>query len=261
MATIEELASLGLIALGNQLLGLIESLVHERSLLIVEVLHIRLELHELGIILCPLGRTGNNERGTGVIDKDGVDLIDDGVMMLPLDEVIHTDSHIVTEVVEAELVVGTKGNIAVISLFTGFAIGFMLIDTVDGESVEHIERSHPLGISFGEVIVDSNDMDTLACKSVEEYREGRNESLSFSGRHLRYLSLMKNDTSDKLDIVMDHVPGNLIATGYPVVLPDGIVAFDMDKILSGSSQISIEISSRNRNGLILGKSPCGRFHD
>ena len=137
----------------------------------------------------------------------------------------------------------------------------MLIDTVDGESVEHIERSHPLGISFGEVIVDSNDMDTLACKSVEEYREGRNESLSFSGRHLRYLSLMKNDTSDKLDIVMDHVPGNLIATGYPVVLPDGIVTINMDKILSGSSQISVEISSRNRNGLILGKSPCGRFHD
>ena len=69
-------------------------------------------------------------------------------MMLLLNEVVHRSSHVVTKIVEAELVVGTECDVACICLLAGFAVRLMLVDTVYRKAMEHIERTHPLRVSL-----------------------------------------------------------------------------------------------------------------
>ena len=83
----QELAAFGLVLVRDRLLRIVERLGDELALEVVEPLDIGAELQELVVALGLLDRTGNDERGTGVVDEDGVNLIHDGVVMLPLDEV------------------------------------------------------------------------------------------------------------------------------------------------------------------------------
>ena len=55
-------------------------------------------------------------RGSGLIDQDRVDLVDDGVEERPLDHLGQIIDHVVAQVIEAELVVGAIGNVGAISL-------------------------------------------------------------------------------------------------------------------------------------------------
>jgi len=69
-------------------------------------------------------------------------------MMLLLNEIVHRSSHVVTEIVEAELIVGTECDVACICLLAGLAVRLMLVDAVHRKAMEHIERSHPLRVSL-----------------------------------------------------------------------------------------------------------------
>ena len=55
---------------------------------------------------------GNDQRGTGFVDENGVHLVDDGVVKLSLYQLLFVDHHVVTKVVETVLVVGYISDIA-----------------------------------------------------------------------------------------------------------------------------------------------------
>ena len=65
-------------------------------------------------------RPGNNERRAGFVDQDTVHFIDDAEIKLTLDKIIRAEFHIVAEVVEPELVVGTIGDVGVIGFLPVF---------------------------------------------------------------------------------------------------------------------------------------------
>ena len=132
----------------------------------------------------------------------------------------------------------------------------MLVDTVHAETMEHVERPHPFGVSFGEVVVDRDHMHALACKRVEEYGKGCHEGLSFTGRHFSDLSFVQGDTADELHIVMHHVPRDLVAAGNPFVVEDCLVAVDGHEIV-GSGQGAVKIVGDDCNGLVLGQPARG----
>ena len=87
-------------------------------------------------------------------------------------------------------------------------------------------------------------------KCVQEDWQGRHESLSLSGCHLRNLALMKDYSTDQLDIVVDHVPGNLVAAGHPVVVPYGIVTVYLDEVPAGA-ELTVKISGLYADGRVL----------
>ncbi len=103
---------------------------------------------------------GNNQRGTGLIDQDRVDFVDDGVIEGTLNHVIGRHHHIVTQVIETQFVIGAKGNVAGIS---GFALGVgqVVDDQAYRQAAEFIYRSHPSGITAGQVVIDGNDVDAF----------------------------------------------------------------------------------------------------
>ena len=68
--------------------------------------------------------------------------------MLTLHEIVHRHRHVVTEVVETELVICTECDVACICLATCRAVRLVLVDTVYRKSVEHVKRSHPLRVTL-----------------------------------------------------------------------------------------------------------------
>jgi hypothetical protein len=58
-----------------------------------------------------LGLAGDDQRRAGLVDQDGVHLVDDGVVEAALHALAQLIHHVVAQVVEAELVVGAVGDV------------------------------------------------------------------------------------------------------------------------------------------------------
>ena len=63
---------------------------------------------ELGRLV---GRARDDQRRPGLVDEDGVDLVDDGEDVAALGHELAGAVHVVAQVVEAELVVGAVGDV------------------------------------------------------------------------------------------------------------------------------------------------------
>ncbi len=146
----------------------------------------------------------------------------------------------------------------------------MLVDTVHGKAVEHVKRAHPLGVTLTQVVVHGDHVHALAGERVQEDRKRRDEGLAFTGRHLGDASplllvglegAVQDDTADELDVVMDHVPGDLVAAGEPVVLPDGLVPVDMHEVAALRGELLVEVRSGHFDQFALLETAGGGLHD
>ena len=182
--------------------------------------------------------------------------------MLALHEVGRRDCHVVAKVVETELVVRTECDVCHVGLAALRRVGTVLVDTVDRESVEHIERAHPLRVALCEVVVDGYDVNAVAGKSVEEYRECRHESLTLTGSHLRNLALVQYDTAEELYVVVNHFPLQVVAACCPVVVIDSLVAVDgYEVVLRVGSELAVEVGSCYYGLLVLCEAACCVLND
>ena len=103
-------------------------------------------------------------------------------------------------------------------------------------------------------------MDSLSGKSIKKNRKSSHESLTLTCCHLSNLTLMKNDTTDQLHIIMDHIPGHLVTTGHPMVLPKCIIPFDAHKLL-GCTKVTVELSRLYFDDRIFLETACCGLHD
>ena len=162
-----------------------------------------------------LALAGDDQRGTGLVDEDGVHLVHDGKVVATLYQLLGVDGHVITQIVKAELVVGTVGDVGV--------VGRLLIlahDSVDdqthGQTHEAVDLTHPLAVALGQVIVDGDNVHALAGQCVEVGRQGSHQGLTFTGLHLSDTALVQDDTADELYPVgthAQHTPGGLTAGG------------------------------------------------
>ena len=102
-------------------------------------------------------------------------------------------------------------------------------------------------------------MHAIPGKSIQKYRQSRDKSFSFTCRHFGNFALVQNDTAEQLDIIMNHVPCHLIASGYPVILIDGFISFDMYKIMS-QCQFPVKRCSSHGDRFILSKTTGSIFY-
>ena len=241
------------------LLGLGEELGAKILLRIDDGLHLRAILVEE--LLLALGyRAGDDQRRTGIVDQHGVDLVDDGVVMLTLHEVLRADGHVVAQVIEAELVVRSEGDVREVSLAALVGIGLVLVDTIHGESVKHVERPHPFGVTLGEVVVDGNHVHPFSGEGIKENGERGDKCLTLASGHLGNLAFVEHNAAEELHVVVDHVPLDLVTTGHPVVLVDGFVAVDADEVVA-RSQITVEIGGGDSDLFLLNEAACRILDD
>ena len=105
--------------------------------------------------------TGNNQRCTRLIDQNRVDLIDNCVGKLSLYQLFLVDNHVVTQIIESQLIVRYIGDIARV-LFSSFVIVHGVQYASNGKSEEFVYLSHPGCVTVCQIVVDRNDMHALS---------------------------------------------------------------------------------------------------
>ena len=63
-----------------------------------------------------IGRAGDDERGAGFVDQDGVDFVHDAEVVFTLHHFGDIELHVVAQVIEAELIVGAVGDVGSVGL-------------------------------------------------------------------------------------------------------------------------------------------------
>ena len=149
---------------------------------------------------------GYDQRSSGLIDQYGVDLINDGKFQASLYQLLFVDDHIVSQIIEAQLIVGDICDVAVISR-TALVVVHAVEYDANGKAKELMHLSHPLGITLSQIIIDRYDMHALACQRVQISRKGGNQSLSFTSLHLSDTPLVEDNAADQLHAVMLHAQG------------------------------------------------------
>ena len=109
--------------------------------------------------------------------------------------------HIVAQVIEPELVVGTVGDVRIVSV-APLLVGKIGDDHADSQPEEAVDLAHPAGVAAGEVVIHGDDVDALPLERIEVDRERRDQGLAFAGLHLGDLAAVKCDAADQLDVVM-----------------------------------------------------------
>ena len=178
-----------------------------------------------------LALAGDNQRRSCLVDQNGVHLVHDGKGVSSLDKLGFVNCHIITKVVKAQFVIGAIGNIGGISLPP-------LVGTHTRHYQPHrqthkfMDLTHPLGVTGGKVVVDSDHVDAGPCQRVQIAGQNGNQCLTFTGLHFCDSSLMEHDTANELYRVgahTQHTPGGLpnggeclgqnVVQGFTVIKP------------------------------------------
>ncbi|RIH77558.1 hypothetical protein Mterra_03757 [Calidithermus terrae] len=151
-----------------------------------------------------LGRPADDERGAGLVDEDGIDLVNDGVVqrgVVAQHQEFGLHHHVVAQVVEAQLRVGHVGHVGAVG---GLALlgGGVVLDDAHAQAQAAVHGPHPLGVAAGEVVVDGHQVHALARDGVERDRERRHQRLALAGAHLRDLALVQRRPADELHVVV-----------------------------------------------------------
>src|SRR5699024_11774643 len=109
--------------------------------------------------------SGNDQRGTGLVDKYRVYLIDDGIVQISLYQLFFIDYHIVTKVIESQLIIGYISDIAGI-LGSSLVILHRVQHHAYSKSQKLMNLSHPLSVTVCQVIVDGYNVYTLSFQCV-----------------------------------------------------------------------------------------------
>ncbi|MPM18839.1 hypothetical protein SDC9_65256 [bioreactor metagenome] len=85
--------------------------------------------------------------------------------MAPLNHLLLIGHHVVPQIVKAKLVVGAVGDVCLIGRF--FLVPrYPMDDKAYRKPHEAVDFAHPLTVAAGQIIVDCDDVDTLAGECV-----------------------------------------------------------------------------------------------
>ena len=195
-----------------------------------QVFHIRAPLHLLGQDIAGLielrgfsALPGDDQRGSRFIDQHRVHLVDDGVMQITQNQLLLVDDHIVSQVVKAQFIIRHISDI--LGIFRTPFLGFHAVEhAAHFQPQELMYRPHPGSVTAGQVIIDGNNMHTLAFQRVQVCRKRGNQRLTFTCLHLGNTSLMQNNTAHQLyaeGFHVQHPSGRL--TDYSIGLRKQII--------------------------------------
>ena len=125
------------------------------------------------------------------------------------------DHHVVTQIVEAHLVIRAVGYVGGVCLLALVAF-FFVNDKADGQAHEAIDLAHPFAVAAGKIIIDRDDVNAVAREGVKIGGEGRHKGLAFTRFHLGDPALMQDDAADYLHgevLQPEHAPRSLTAGG------------------------------------------------
>ena len=116
--------------------------------------------------------------------------------------------HVVAQIVEAELVIGAVGDVAVVGLLALLVVE-PVHDHADGEAEEIVDLPHPFGVALGQIVVDGDHVHAARGQGVEIDRERGDQRLAFAGLHFGNLAFVQDHAADQLHVEMALAEGAL----------------------------------------------------
>ena len=101
------------------------------------------------------------------------------------------------------------------------------------------QRSIPLRVTLGQIVVHRYYVNTFTHKGIEIGREGCHKGFAFTGGHFGNFTRVKYNPTNELHIIMHHVPLHLGARCKPFVRPLGNLSCYLDMRLGGG-QLFVE---------------------
>ncbi len=159
------------------------------------------------------GLAADDQRRAGLIDQDGVHLVNDGVVEHALNAVARLVDHVVAQVVEAVLVVRAVGDVAVVGglLFLARHVG-----QVDAhrQSEEVVQLGHPGRIAIGQIVVHGHHVHAIARQCVQVDRQRGGQRLAFAGAHFGDLAVVQRHAAQQLNVEVAHLHDALGALAH-----------------------------------------------
>jgi len=149
------------------------------------------------------GRPRNDERRARFVDEDRIHLVDDGETQAALHAILEPEREVVTQIVEAEFVVGAVGDIAGVG-GTLFRRGLRVADHAHGQPEKAIHRTHPVGVALREVLVDRDHVHAFTRQRIEVGGQRRDQGLALAGAHLGDPPAMQGDAAEQLHVEVAH---------------------------------------------------------
>ncbi len=109
--------------------------------------------------------------------------------------------HVVSQVVKAQFIVGAVGNICGVG-GPAFRVGEAMQDTARGQPQKAVDLSHPLRVALGQIVIDGDDMNTLARQRVQVGCQRGHQGFTFAGLHLGNPAIVEHHAADQLDVVV-----------------------------------------------------------
>ena len=80
-----------------------------------------------------------------------------------------------------------------------------MLNDARGQAQRMVELSHPLGVTFGKIVIDGDQMDPFSFERIQIDGKRRHQGLSFAGFHFGDAATMENHAADQLHVEMPHV--------------------------------------------------------
>ena len=78
-------------------------------------------------------------------------------------------------------------------------------DHADGQPEKLVDLAHPLGIAFGQVVVDRDHVHAMARQGIQVAGQSGDQGLAFAGLHFGDLALVQHHAADQLHVKMPHL--------------------------------------------------------
>ena len=151
-----------------------------------------------------LACAADDQRRTRLVDQDRVHLVHDAEVVSALHAVLHVELHVVAQIVEAEFVVGSVGDVAAVG-----GLALIVVQVVDDhahrQSQKAVQLSHPLRVALGQVVVHRHHVHAASGQRIQIHRQGRHQRLAFARLHLGDAPAVQHHAADQLHVEVAHV--------------------------------------------------------
>ena len=124
--------------------------------------------------MCGNGRwPADDERRARFIDQDGIDFIDDGIVIAALDLLFARRGHaVVAQIIETELAVRSVGDVHRV-LFAAFIRLLIVLNAADRKAQEIVKLPHPFRVASSQVIVHRHQVRAASAQRIQVKRQCR----------------------------------------------------------------------------------------
>ena len=156
--------------------------------------------------------SGNDQRCPCFVYENAVHLVNNGIVEFSLHAILAVKFHIVPQIVEAELVIGSIGYVGAVSLLPLLIVKMMKYYS-HAQAEECVDGSHPFGVTASKVVINRDHMHPASGEGIEVDWHGGSQGLAFPSFHLGNLALVEHDTANELDVERPHPQGSY--RGFP----------------------------------------------